>query len=134
MSNSMESQSHNLQNLSLIIVEDDYVVAQSLADLLEACGAESVEMASNIDQALEKISNTNFDAAVLDVNLLGGNVEPVALKLEEINVPFIFVTGYASRDMLPEELQKHPVLLKPVNPSEILDLLCQLTSEPPSVA
>ncbi|QDU34787.1 two-component response regulator [Poriferisphaera corsica] len=123
-----DSKPHNLNGLALIIVEDDFVVAQSLADLLEAFGAKSVDMASNIDQALSKINTQAFDAAVLDVNLLGGNVEPVALKLEEIGVPFLFVTGYASRDMLPEELQKHPVLLKPVNPTEMLDLICDLTS------
>ena len=129
MNTGSKSQGHNLQGLALIIVEDDFVVAQSLCDLLEAFGAKSVDMASNIDQALDKIANNTFNAAVLDVNLLGGNVEPVALKLEEIGVPFLFVTGYASRDMLPPELQKHPVLLKPVNPDEMLELICQLAEQ-----
>ncbi|QQE12861.1 response regulator [Planctomycetota bacterium] len=129
MNTGSKSQGHNLDGLSLIIVEDDFVVAQSLSDLLEAFGAAFVDMASNIDQALKKIDQRSFNAAVLDVNLLGGNVEPVALKLEEIGVPFLFVTGYASRDMLPPELQKHPVLLKPVNPDEMLDLLCQLIEQ-----
>ena len=125
-----EMQDHDLTDLTLIIVEDDFVVAQSLCDLLEAYGAQQVEMASNIDQALKKIDKIRFDAAVLDVNLLGGNVEPVALKLEQIKVPFLFVTGYASRDMLPDELQKHPVLLKPVNPEEMLSLITKLTQTP----
>ncbi|WP_432797652.1 response regulator [Poriferisphaera sp. WC338] len=117
---------HNLTNLHLIIVEDDFVVAQSLSDLLEAFGAKDVEMASNIDQAIDKINKQRFDIAILDVNLLGGSVEPVALRLKEQGVPFLFVTGYASQDMLPASMQDHAVLLKPVNPEEMLTMITKL--------
>lgn len=88
----------NEQTLSerrILIVEDEYLLAEDLQGELTDAGAVVVGMASNVTDALEIISSEGeLDAAVLDVNLGGTPVFPVADRLLDKGIPFVLTTGY----------------------------------------
>jgi len=73
-----------------------------------------------------------FDAAVLDVNLGGDRVYPVADALSRRNVPFVFVTGYGT-GVLPYEYAERPRLGKPFKMADLIDTLSSVVA-PPSAA
>jgi len=85
-----------LRGKTILIVEDEYLVADDLRHYLEACGATVGGPAGSVKQALLLISalNARLDAAVLDINLGKERVYPVADKLLEEGVPIVFATGY----------------------------------------
>ena len=69
---------------------------------------------------VEQYAST-IDVAVLDINLQGHSVAPVAQKLREMSIPFVFLTGYGDADaMLPAHFDEYPTLLKPVSEEELI--------------
>lgn len=79
----------------VLIVEDEYFIAQDLARAFRGCGAEIIGPASNVDDALDLIEEAGtLHAAVLDMNLQGEMVYSVADALLARGVPFVFTTGY----------------------------------------
>jgi CheY-like chemotaxis protein len=85
----------------VLVAEDDYVVAQQMAHELRELGARIVGPVSTPDAALQLACEHRLDAAVLDINLRGGAVYPVADLLSRKGVPFLFATAYDLR-ALPE--------------------------------
>ena len=87
-----------LSGKRVLVVEDEALVAMLLEDELRDAGAEVVGPAVSLGHALRLIDGAAADgglsAAVLDVNLHGTAVMPVADRLSELDVPFLFVTGY----------------------------------------
>jgi DNA-binding NtrC family response regulator len=81
-----------VQGTRILVVEDDFVVRLEIETVLGAAGA-SVRGCATVVQALTAIAAETFDAAVLDVRLGSGTVEPVARKLSELCTPFVFYTG-----------------------------------------
>jgi CheY-like chemotaxis protein len=81
----------------VLVAEDDYVVAQQMAHELRALGARIIGPASTPDAALQLACEHRLDAAVLDINLRGGAVYPVADLLSRNGVPFLFATAYDLR-------------------------------------
>ncbi|MGN7295405.1 response regulator [Rhizobium sp. SAFR-030] len=108
----------------LLVVEDEYLVASSLLKALEKDGATVFGPVSDVERALEVVeaSTFGFDAAILDVNLDGEMVYPVAATLSEQGIPFVFVTGYDLR-VMPHDLAAAPCLMKPCDESELIRLL-----------
>lgn len=79
----------------ILVVEDDYFIANAMARSLEARGATIIGPAPSIEQALALIAETDvITAAVLDIDLRGEMAYPVAEELRAREVPFIFTTGY----------------------------------------
>ena len=78
-----------------------------------------------LQPALKAAREEPLDAAVLDVNLAGERVDPVAEALAERGVPFLFMTGY-DRDMLPAEHADRPALAKPFRPAQLINGLIAL--------
>jgi DNA-binding LytR/AlgR family response regulator len=72
-----------------------------------------VNTAASVAQALNSIERTKPSFALLDLNLGNENSIPVGMKLQELNVPFIFATGYGERAPIPAELGTVPVIQKP---------------------
>jgi DNA-binding LytR/AlgR family response regulator len=72
-----------------------------------------VNTAASVSQALNSIERTKPSFALLDLNLGNENSIPVGMKLQELNVPFIFATGYGERAPIPAELGRVPVIQKP---------------------
>ena len=85
-----------LSGRRILVVEDEMLVLMSIEDMLADLGCESVTAAATVDQAVALIDAQVFDAAMLDMNLNGTKSFPVADKLAELGVPFIFATGYSA--------------------------------------
>jgi DNA-binding NtrC family response regulator len=105
--------------LSVFIVEDEALVAMNLEDMLTELGCQISGSAMRVDAALGMIdAEFSADVAVLDVNLAGKPVFPVAEKLSARGVPIIFATGYGQSG-LPESWHGRPVLQKPYTLEEV---------------
>ncbi|MBP1807493.1 response regulator [Rubellimicrobium aerolatum] len=79
----------------ILVVEDDYFVADDLTAMLEAAGATVLGPAATLADARGLVARTErLDGAILDINLQGETVFPVANLLRERGIPFIFATGY----------------------------------------
>lgn len=101
------------------LVEDETLVLFSLEDVLTDLGCEVVGQATRLEQAMTMAQSLGpLDVAILDVNIGGTTVFPVARLLLERGVPLIFATGYG-RDGLPPEWQGHAVIVKPYSVQDI---------------
>ena len=94
----------------ILVVEDEYLIALELDAELRAAGYCVLGPVPDINGALELLKADRPDGAILDVNLAGEWVTPVAEALRAMAVPFILASGYAAAD-----LQAHPVLRDAVN-------------------
>ena len=109
-----------LADRAVLVVEDDYFIADEMRRALEDGGARVLGPVGDVEDALALIVGAaRIDAAVLDVNLHDGTVSPVADALAERGVPFVFTTGY-DRAALPERHAAVRRLEKPVAPSAVL--------------
>ena len=97
---------------SILIVEDEPLIAMMLEDFLESLGHTVAGTCDTVQCALVKTDEGGFDLAILDVNLKGENVWPVASALRERKVPFIIATG-GHVDPPPPEFNDAPVIEKP---------------------
>ena len=97
----------------VLLVEDEALVGLMLRDLLEEAGWNVSGTISSLPEALQLARDSKFDAAVLDVNLGGVLVYPLAELLQSQGVPFVFLTGYAQEQLAPRFLDA-PVLQKPI--------------------
>jgi len=119
-----------LQGVKVLVVEDEYLVAALMEDILESAGCVVAGPIPRLAQALDAANSETCDVAVLDVNLAGERVYPVADILAQRNVPFVFVTGYG---VLPGEYANRPRLCKPFKMSDLLDTLSDIVkTAPPS--
>ena len=99
--------------LKVLVVEDESLVALDIETMLEEMGCTVVASVPRLVKALDLASRLDFDLAVLDINLAGEVVYPLAFRLAERGNPFLISTGYSTAD-LPAELRDRPVLRKPV--------------------
>lgn len=105
-------QTPNLADLRILVVEDEAPVALQLEDMLTELGSAVVGPASRVRQALQLLEDQPVDAAVLDLNIAGELVYPVAEALEAKGLPYILATGYGVSD-LAEPYRSRVVLEKP---------------------
>ena len=99
--------------LKVLVVEDESLVALDIENMLEEMGCKVVASVPRLVRALELASRLDFDLAVLDINLAGEVVYPLAFRLAARGIPFVFSTGYSTAS-LPPELSDRPILKKPV--------------------
>ncbi|MBN9006446.1 MAG: response regulator [Rhizobiales bacterium] len=97
---------------AVFLVEDEAMIRMMVADMLEDLGYTIAAEAGEIDQAIKLARATNFDIAILDVNVNGKLISPVAGVIAARNRPFIFATGYGTQG-LPPEFRDRPALQKP---------------------
>jgi CheY-like chemotaxis protein len=97
---------------SVFLVEDEAMIRMMVADMLEELGYHVVAEAGEIDEAIRLAQSIEFDLAILDVNVNGRVISPVAELVQARNRPFIFATGYGSSS-LPPEFRGRPTLQKP---------------------
>ena len=100
----------------VLIVEDEWLIAESLASQLAEEGYLVVGPAAGIREALDLLSTKTIDCAVLDVSLGERNSFSIADELQHRGVPFVFLTGFTSRDF-PERFKDKGLLAKPVDPN-----------------
>jgi CheY-like chemotaxis protein len=109
-----DSISNWLNGLSILVVEDETIISFLIEDMLADLGCTDVWHAGGLNAALALVHKRKPDAAVLDVNLSGQPVYPLAEELAAIGVPFIFATGYG-REGIPRDWTVRPVIQKPFN-------------------
>jgi CheY-like chemotaxis protein len=96
----------------VFLVEDEVMIRMMVADMLEELGYSVAAEAGEIGEAVKLAESTDFDLAILDVNVNGKVITPVAELINARNRPFIFATGYGFSG-LPEEYRDRPALQKP---------------------
>ena len=105
--------SEALSGRRVLVVEDESLVAMLLETILEDMGCTPVGPISTVEEALTVVAQeTQLDAALLDVNVAGVHVFPVAQALKDKGVPFVFSTGYGEGG-LPDEWRGQPTIQKP---------------------
>ena len=110
----------------ILIVEDEYFIADDLAQVLARFGAEIVGPVATRDGALGLLATAEpVDLAVLDINLRSESVFPVADLLTERGVPFVFATGY-DQASIPAQYQHVPRWEKPVAPAALAQALLEI--------
>jgi CheY-like chemotaxis protein len=106
----------DLNGRRILLVEDEFLIADEMAETLSDCGAEVVGPAATVEQAHDLLAShgVRLHAAVLDLNLAGKMVFPVADVLVSQGVPFVFTTGYEAWNV-PERYADVPRFEKPVD-------------------
>lgn len=123
-----------LAGLSVLLVEDDFMVSMLAEDILAAAGAK-VLLAMQPDPAMAIAAHGAVDVAVLDVNLGEGRTSyPIAAVLRERRIPFLFLTGYDECG-LDREFESQPKLPKPYAPEVLVEAvraLARAAGAPPA--
>jgi CheY-like chemotaxis protein len=115
----------NLAGLRVLVVEDEMMVSMLIEDMLEDLGCTVVGPASRLDEALALAGEAELDCAVLDVNLGGQSIFPLADLLRAKGAPFAFATGYGDAGL--RDVDKgSPVLQKPFRETDLARVLAVL--------
>lgn len=104
--------------LRILVVEDEPLIALMLQDMLDLLGHEVVAQAKTMDEALQAAPTVACDAAILDVNLQGQPIYPVAELLKARTIPFLFATGLGTMSIDPRYAQV-PLIEKPYRLEDI---------------
>ena len=117
----------DLRRAKVLLVEDDFIVAYDMQTMLEEQGATVTGPASSLSEARELLARSCPNVAVLDVNLNGELVFPLAEELQSRGVPYIFATAYADDERLyPLSAKQAPRLAKPVLPAVLVAQVARL--------
>lgn len=118
----------DLTGRRVLVVEDEVLVAITIAAEVEVAGAQVVGPAFSVAEALE-LANEEIHVAVLDINLLGSKVWPVAMALHERRIPYVFASANAmGEDAIPEPFHTAPRFDKPVSMGPMLRTLASLAA------
>jgi len=109
----------------VLVVEDEYLIRMLLEDMLDELGYGVAAAVGTISEAQQMATEGKFNAAILDVNLDGQEIFPVADILVKRGLPFVFVTGYGERS-LPEAYRRWPALQKPFQAEQLKTTLAGL--------
>ncbi|EJW12227.1 Response regulator [Rhodovulum sp. PH10] len=102
----------SFDRLNVLVVEDEAIISFLIEDMLREFGCAGVTNVAGVAEALAAIAEQRPDVAVLDVNLDGEEVYPVAERLKAEGVPFVFTTGYGVDGLAPAWAHR-PVVQKP---------------------
>jgi CheY-like chemotaxis protein len=118
----------SLSNLKVLVVEDEALVSMLVEDMLGDLGCVVVGPAAEIEEALKLANDAEIDAALLDVNLGGRPIFPVADALKARGVPFAFASGYGEAG-LSEGHRGALVLQKPFREADLRRVLEELATQ-----
>lgn len=104
--------------MRVLVVEDEFMVADYISMLLEDLGCSVVGPVATIIEALDLVRYGALDGAVLDVNLDGHSSAPIAAELHAKAMPFVVVTGYGGLKLESSALNDAPRLPKPFSKNE----------------
>jgi len=102
----------------ILIVEDEFLVAMLLEDLLTEMGHQVIGTFAQVDEAMKFANQADVNFAILDINLAGATSFPVAEILRRRGIPFLFASGYGSTG-LASAFENELTLQKPYEPAEL---------------
>jgi CheY-like chemotaxis protein len=123
----MAASDQRLAGLRVLVVEDEFLVSIALEEDLGEAGVVVVGPYNTLAGGLAAARSEAFDVAVLDVNLDGTHVYPLADELSGRGVPFVFLSGYTAAD-LPPRFAAARRLSKPYEPSRLIEEIARLTT------
>ena len=107
-----------LQGIRVLVVEDEAAISMLLEDMLLDFGCDVVGPAARLATALEMAGSESFDVAILDVNVAGEPIYPVAEAIASRDLPLVFSTGYGGAGIR-EPFRDRPVVQKPFSQSDL---------------
>jgi CheY-like chemotaxis protein len=120
---------HRLSHIArVLVIEDEYLIAAEIMDLLRSHGVQSAEAVPSSTEALRRIGQGGIDCATVDVSLLDGDCQNVVDQLKAASIPFIYVSGHA-----PDGFGRLPPaawLEKPVEDEVLVAALLAVRSAP----
>ena len=108
-----------LSGISVLLVEDSLIIALDAEDILQRFGA-TITTASTVDAAHDRLDDTHFDIAILDINLGDQTSFGIADRLADKGIPFFFASGYGEQANLPMEHRPRTVVQKPYTTGNII--------------
>ena len=107
-----------LAGLRVLVVEDDMLIALVIEQTLQDLGCVVFGPVGKLDAAMQMANDEVLDAAILDVNIRGGHIYPVAERLRARGIPFALASGYGDW-ALPQAFRNQPRLTKPFTAREL---------------
>jgi CheY-like chemotaxis protein len=110
----------------VLVVEDSLIIALDAEDIVGRLGADTISTGATVDAALELIEAARPSVAMLDINLGDRNSMPIADRLMELGIPFVFATGYGEQAQLPMDHRNRIVVQKPYTLENIARAMAEL--------
>jgi CheY-like chemotaxis protein len=130
LARNMDPASDDSMPNDVLVVEDDPIIALDFEDTILGFGVKTVRTAGNVAKALDMIADRPPQFALLDVNLIREKSFAVAERLEALEIPFAFVTGYGADVRLPVAFAAKPRLPKPYSTDALQALLKSRAGRP----
>jgi CheY-like chemotaxis protein len=121
-----------VKSAAFFLVEDEVLLRMMTVEMLEELGHRVVAEAGTISAAEPLARNADFDMAVLDINVGGTNIAPIAQIIADRGLPFIFASGYGSEGR-PQSFQDRPALRKPFLIESLAQIIEKALSDRPGV-
>ena len=112
----------------VLVVEDEPLIGMEIEYAVQQLGHDVVGPIAVLAEALELTATGDFECAILDINIRGGNSYPVADKLLECGVPFLLLSGYRT-ETFPERFHEQPQLRKPFTTEQLDQAIRNLCAE-----
>lgn len=123
-----------MKHASVIIVEDEALIRMMLVEMVETLGYKVIGEAGRIEEGRSLAETQQYDLAILDINLQGCNVQPVAEAVRSRGLPLLFLSGYGSKGA-PVGFKGAPILEKPCTPDKLKRVIdAVLSNEGPEQA
>ncbi|WP_057401724.1 response regulator [Pseudomonas amygdali] len=122
----MSSESDDQTSLpKVLLVEDETMLAMLMEMMLEDLGFATAYQASSLGEGIEYARNGDYDLAILDINIIGGNSFPIAAAIAHRGIPFMFCSGYG-RLGIPEVWVDRRCVAKPFSAEQLNEALSEL--------
>ncbi|MBI6764957.1 response regulator [Pseudomonas syringae pv. syringae] len=122
----MSSESDDQTSLpKVLLVEDETMLAMLMEMLLEDLGFATAYHASTLNEGIEYARNGEYDLAILDINIIGGNSFPIAAAIADRGIPFMFCSGYG-RLGIPDAWLNRRCVAKPFSAEQLSEALSEL--------
>lgn len=105
--------------ITALLVEDNAMIAMDIEDILRDHGIDNVRLATTLEDADHHLTET-IDLAVLDFSLGKETTESFAMRMQDLGIPFIFVSGFAEKVGLHPSLRDAPIVTKPFQPADLM--------------
>jgi CRP-like cAMP-binding protein len=114
----------------ILIVEDSYLMADAIGDVVRDCGYEVAGATASIAGGLQAVEQERLDGAVLDIDLAGRRSFPICSALQARGIPFLFLSSYSPGTIVPSEFRAAPHIGKPIDPRQLESALHELFHDP----